>query len=386
MSGQLATFPPNALNEAIGISVVQDMLINITPERMTECFDTCRSIVVDYKRTISQLVNCIFVAARYQFRRIPFLATLVRSLLASMGTYSDQWKTALLASFTRPSNIHGPRCFFLRELMLAKVLTPAEIVTKIRSVFEYRPSHPEELFISFCWFAPEIQQLDQPLFSHFIAQIANAAADRELSPVFVHFMSIFEYLRASDWKLFHESTSFGFNPDHFIVAIARDEVDQLQHTWQFNSNYLPPACVFDSTEVLNESPSLIHVAAYFGAAKCFDYLLSIGANPHVKTPRGLNLTQFAIIGGSPVLMKRVLEMELDKGGMYWAAAKFHHTALFEYLVANLSTEADTPWQIAFNACAESNNLMLLLKCVDHGISVNLEDIVGVCFSLLRPHS
>jgi hypothetical protein len=270
--------------------------------------------------------------------------------------------------------------------MLANVLTASEIVVTIRSVLEYRPSHPEELFISFCWFAPEIQQLDQPLFSNFVAQIAKAAADRELSPVFVHFMSIFEYLRASDWKLFRESTSFGFNPDHFIVAIARDEVQVLQRAAHFNPNYLPPACAFDSTEVLNESPSLIHVAAYFGAAKCFDYLLSMGANPHVRTPRGLNVTQFAIIGGSPVLVKRILEMELEKTGIYWAAARFHHTALFEYLVANLSTGADAPWQVAFNACAESNNLMLLLKCIDHGISVNLEDVVGVCFSLLRPHS
>jgi hypothetical protein len=76
MAGQLATFPADALNEAIGISVVLDMLINITPERMNECTETCRSLVVDYKRTISQLVRCLFVAARYQFRRVPFLATL----------------------------------------------------------------------------------------------------------------------------------------------------------------------------------------------------------------------------------------------------------------------------------------------------------------------
>jgi hypothetical protein len=381
MSSILAHFPPEVLNKVISLSVIQNLLVTLTPERIREVREACRGLLgTDRFVPVSELVHCFFIAAQCQPRRVPFLSTIIRDLAQHGPVPAADFSAALLSSFTRPAGVYSQRCFFLRELMIAEVLAPREIVSAIRVLFEFQPSRPERAFIAFCWFAPEVEHFDPPLFDRLLSDMAKS---NNLPLALSNFLALFDYFKADDWKTMKEAASFGFLPDWAVVAIARDDTAALRRNKQFNPTYHAPPCVYDCSIVLDGSTPMLHVAAYFGSVNCFDYLLSKGANPTAESRRELTLTQYAIAGGNADLLRRVLEMPLDKKGIFAAAAEFHQNVLADYFLVNLAQCSQNPWLELFRASAKTNNLMLLLKCLEHGIALNEGDTFRVCLTFRK---
>jgi hypothetical protein len=379
MHPPIISFPVPILNDAIGISVLQDLLVNLQPERIRDVQSACEGLVSGHRQMpISEVVHCFFVAAQYQPRRVPFLATLLRELTSTGLIPVD----SILATLTRPTSIHGPRCFFLRELMSAEILPAASVVAKIRALLEFQPSHPEHVFTLFCWFAPEIQRFDDPLFVYILSSMTRYEG---LSPALSNFLRLFEFFKANDWKVLKEATCFGFTPDWAVVAIARDEVRVLRENPDFTVHYIAPVCVFDCSPILDPGTPRLHAAAYFGSAKCFDYLLARGADPEAVSLRGTTLTQFAVAGGNPDMIKIVLGMRLDHERILHFSVKFHQNVLAEYFMDHFPHVSEDPWQEAFAASAEGNNVMFLLKCVEHKIRINEADIFDVSFACRKHH-
>jgi ankyrin repeat protein len=141
-------------------------------------------------------------------------------------------------------------------------------------------------------------------------------------------------------------------------------------------SYQLPECVFDCTHILDSKPSLLQVAAFFGSVKCFEFLIAAGADPHTPAQRGLTLADFAVAGGNSELISRVLDLDVDVRGVFATAAKFHRSVAFDFLVENCDVIYESPYSVGFVAAAESNNLSLLLKCIDQGVDVNMRDPVN----------
>jgi ankyrin repeat protein len=238
------------------------------------------------------------------------------------------------------------------------------------------------VFTVFCWFAPEVQRLDEGLFNYILGSMA--AYDGR-SPALSNFLRLYKLFKADDWKLLKESTCFGFTPDWAVVAIARDEVAVLQQNREFTAHYLAPPCVFDCSPIIDPGTPMLHVAAFFGSIKCFDYLLMKGADAEAVSQRGATLTHYAIAGGNPEMIRRVLEMEVDKKGVFRIAAKFHQNELVDYFLEHFSDASEDPWQELFSASVEGNNLTCLLKCIEHGVRVNETDLFEVRFLFKNHH-
>jgi hypothetical protein len=67
-----------------------------------------------------------------------------------------------------------------------------------------------------------------------------------------------------------------------------------------------------------------------------------------------------------------------------SCGRYHQNSLFEW-VLEAGVHLEDPWEAAINPSAETNNLFLLLKCIDHGADVNKLDSRGVFLNLTGLH-
>ncbi|KAH0792545.1 ankyrin repeat protein [Histomonas meleagridis] len=366
--------PDSISKEIQAAAEIQQQLFALKEPQNEELSKKIFSIIDEKLLPLSQIVHSFLVASEHRILLTPHLVGFLKSLISIRNEILPEVKIHLLHSFIQPALIHNPHCFFLRQCMDNGILTPEEVVQQIRYFYMMRPSNPERLFTSICWFAPEIESLDKELFDTIMTMMAICAQSGMLHEVFLSFFNIYGPLHSNNWEILKSCLSFGFNPDKYAIIIAHDDVERLKQDKDLDPNFLIPVCIFDCTRMLDAKPPLIHVAAFFGAEKCFDYLISKGSDPKLTTSKWMTLAQYAFAGGNSNIISKVLKMDISFNGIYEICAKFHRNELFDYLVQNHIKCCDiNPYQIVFTQCAASNNISLMLKCLEKDININEAD-------------
>lgn len=400
MSISIPNFPEEQLNDIIALSSIQETLVTITQEKLDETYSKIKSLFFEVQKfNIKQFIQCFFYAAEYRFRLVPFYCYLIKKIIVNHPDTSENIKKAILHSFIQPASLHSPRCFFIRSCMNQGILTAKEIVEKCRSFYMMRPSNPERLITSFCWFCPEIEAHDIQLYQLVLSSLLHRQKLGMIIPLYDNFLKIVDPLRANNWQLYHSCIQCGFNPDRFAIIICRDEVDALKAEMEKNgfdaNSYFLPHCILDGTHILSEtSPSFLHLAAYFGAFKCLDYLVSIGADISSTSEQHKTLLMFAVAGGNIDMVKKVIEIEestykrkANLQGVFEIAARYHQNHIFEFLLEKISScecahDNIRYFELAINECVISNNISLILKCLEKGVDVNYEDYAYISNDLI----
>lgn len=391
MSNYLSSFPENVLTKAISLSSFQNMLINATQQLLDNILQTIESIFfISKQSTIRQLIHSLFIASEYRYQKVPYYCYILKKVIESHLSENvvDAIKQSLLHSFIQPATIHNPRCFFIRSCMNHNILTAEEIVNSINKFYLTRPSNPDRLIYSFCWFCPEIESINKELFDIIYSTFGRNVVSGMIIPIYVNFFRLFEPLRENNWEVYRTCIQYGFNPDHYAIIICRDEVDILKKEIEKNqidiNGYYAPDFIFDCTHMLGETkPNLIQIASFFGSVRCFDYLISIGADIRQKSDKNKTTLMFAVAGGNIEIIKKLIAIEkekyhqrIDVNKMIETAARFHQNEIFQFFVdISLKNHSDVKeiYQIAINDCAISNNMSLLIKSLEVGVDVNFSD-------------
>ena len=211
-------------------------------------------------------------------------------------------------------------------------------------------SKPEEIvrianeFISdaaFFWFAPQIERINEQGFnSKLLALRARSTDDLKVRG----FLVLYETLRMDNWQVHACIVAKGTNPDSRAMAIRYDCLDELQHIAgkeMFDYNQRIEICPYERCNFVNHRPTLIQYAAFYGAVKCFKWLLFGGADISLKDdPRwgdekrceGKNLLEYAIAGGNTEII-RLIEHAKDQfiPECIDVAVKFKRHAIEEWL-------------------------------------------------------
>ncbi|OHT10031.1 hypothetical protein TRFO_20834 [Tritrichomonas foetus] len=384
MSDFLSVIEESVLNNAISLSVFQEMLIDITDDTLKDIQETIEShFFISKKSSLSTLIHFIFISAEYRVLKVPLYCTLIKNVIIAHKDSEDEIKKKLLNSFIQPAAIHGSRCFFLRSCMNNGIISQQDVVDSCRRLYLMRPSNPERLMTSFCWFCPELEKLDKSLFDIVLSAILKNREMGMIHPTINNFLNIYTPLSQNDWQVYRACLQYGFNPDRLVIMISNDAVEHLEafsKSENFDPNYVVPNCIFDCSQILDSKQTLLQTAAFFGAKKCFSFLLKVGANPELCSDKSKTLLSFAVAGGHHDMIENVLSLDSDLTGALETAVKFHQNEIFDYLLENKVKKTENLIEIyrsIINECAASNNLYLLLKCIENGVDVNYTDCIDV---------
>ena len=256
----------------------------------------------------------------------------------------------------------------ITNLVLNGCMTDKDVFDGFVEYFEKHPEiSPGLSFMLLCGFAVCIDRTDHAFFMNCIEKLKTSLEDDVVNPIFLGFVENLETLRKDDWKAFwkpvyfvHEIHSFMFHDDveNFKKQLAGCKDLDTRQVLGFENIH----------RALDHQPTLLHVAAYFGAEKCFGYLIENGADVHLCDETGKNLVYFAIAGGKLPIIKQCEALKVDFAGAEEAAAEYHRHDILSWL---RSKKPDENLYTIVHAATKFANIKILLSLLEEGVDVNV---------------
>lgn len=165
-----------------------------------------------------------------------------------------------------------------------------------------------------------------------------------------------------------EKIKKGENPDPIPNAIRHDDSDTLQKliiASNFNVNGRATSSVYEICSFMNKKSTLVEYAAFFGAVKCYKYLMLNGA----KYPR--YVFEIGIAGGNSEIIHLIEQNEsffLSNNSAY-NAILFHRLDIFEWLVSN-HPEAIGNYESFLGRCIDESAFSIIELMLREGADPN----------------
>lgn len=169
-----------------------------------------------------------------------------------------------------------------------------------------------------------------------------------------------------------ESDLIPIDGESIEEAIRHDSISELEACFNENQYYqldyrIRPSIQF-GCHFLRNQPTLIQYAAFCSSFNVFKYLLEKGANIDLLDLNNRSLAQFAMAGGNKDIIELLKQKRVSFNGVMKFAVRFHRNDLFEFV-------DDDPIPLLHH-CTASNNVSLVLNCIEHGLNVNQPDILN----------
>ena len=166
MINLLSLFPADALQEAKLVADVENMLMNLSKDNYHQVFDKLKkSAFILSSQRIKQLANHIIFAVSKRYMSIPLYSKLTCDLydLRSDENCLGELHSAFFPIII-PCNVDSRTLYFLYFCVVGSLFTMNDMVNVLRESLEKEPDHISELLTLFCFFAPEVEELDPKMF------------------------------------------------------------------------------------------------------------------------------------------------------------------------------------------------------------------------------
>jgi ankyrin repeat protein len=366
---------------------LQSLLGDLTPETIDDiAAQIIHSNMINTESGIRQIVSAILVTVNTRPLLIPILSQLVGSLASAASPKNVLGNLEGCILKTIYGMLSDPEPFPSEAGSLAFLYQAFRNDAIVHSIehFVKRLSREHSDALSICWilcyFAPELEAADPALFANAVDQVRVSATHHTFPRIFQIFVDQFELLRGNNWRVLKGLRNFFEDAETPSIesCLRHDDIEDLQRrslnpTFSLDTRiastpYLP-------STYLVAQPTLIQVAAFFGARKCFKWLLMNGADLRARDRNFVSLPQMAVAGGDIEIIRLCQGYGLDFYSTPHCAVTFHRNEIFDWLsettAAAVDDEVDIYGQTTFHCACESNNLYVLSKLVSTCKDVNI---------------
>jgi hypothetical protein len=341
--------------------ILHALLFEITQGRISLCIDHIQRIGISAGRLIKEVT----LAAKYRPTRVSLFSDLLMQLCPP-----DLVAKTLLAPHVdnveflcESDRVHLAFVCFERGFLHINQI--AECCSSLLA----SPGRFSTLV--FIWFAPELESSHCQLYTEMFGMFESVWEFEYNSGFLYDVYDQFSRFKIDGWRLLRERrTSCGA----FLRAIMNDNIDELQSLvsvggFKMNQRILRDA--FEWRILHRDYPTLIHVAAFYGAIRCFRYLLLNDADLLLSDFRGKSVAEYAVAGGSTEIVRILDERQCPLDGCLAAAALFHRNEIVDWFIGRDESLLET--EAVLTQSVISGNFHSLMCCVERGISVNAVD-------------
>lgn len=361
--------PIDIIEQSNEIIEMQDYLLNISDETESNVKNYfINSDFLSIPKNIKIFLDIILIFCEIR----PKLISYYCNLLIFLNETNETIKNILLEKFFKASNcdesifLNANRFYFLRRMMMNGLYTQKEIINRIQ---QYSEAHSPEHFYSstiLCYFAPELfkinSELYDSLFELFTKEMELITAPGCLHSIYMNFESLSE----NNFELYIKR----FEQKNYLET---DSIDEFQKTVS-DFNYRIHPSIFGLPPILQNMPTLIQCAAFYGSVKIFKYLLLNDADISMKDGVSRTLVHFAVAGGNLEIVHILDQRKLDFEGSLHVAAKFHQYEIFTWLVENRQISIHDGYVLS--QAAIKINLKEMLFLFENNVDPNLTDDLG----------
>ena len=378
---------------AVTVTTFQKCLWQLRKENKDDTIK--RLLNITPKDDVCLVARNLFVAAQCLYMELPSLAEVIKAYVDVAGKKNKfgMLKQELLR-LTYESLILGepfpkdlPRVALIYHCMNVKVYEQAEIVEFIGSFYDERvQTRKKALCVLLAWFAPEIEEVNKPLFDKILEVAAQVTEFANLHPGYANFLTRLDAFREDNWQKLKLRRLDEAEPRQYLGYILRhDQANSLKLAMERGSaimKRMAPDIHVPCIHV-HDRPSLLMYAAAYQAVNCFQFLSMVkGGSWLPKDDKYRNLSYFAVAGGNITIVRFVQNgTDAFDSGLQIAAA-CHMTPIFHHLFKTSCTDLEAPdknGKKVITTAAAMNNISIVLFCLSRKISILTHENFGVCF-------
>lgn len=166
------------------------------------------------------------------------------------------------------------------------------------------------------------------------------------------------------------------------IAFSQDDDDWLRlylaNHIDCDVNYEVQPSIVTPSELLLDHPPLVSVAAFYGAVRCFKYLMMNNASLGKIDHDGISVSQFATAGGSLEIFRLCEQYKVHDSQCAFVAVSYWKTDIINWIIANddfdLSSSDDLHEQPLICFAASTNNISFVRFLLENGVSFWDHDI------------
>lgn len=360
---------------------LQKLMMDITSERIQDTLlEILESGWINSKTTLKQFVHSCVLAAEYRPKQIETIAILLSDLMTHTNSKTKSEEPSCDNnnnndnddSDTTSQNIDDSNCDIQSQTPNYLHLLPHYLTTTIFRGLYYTKPFPKEsshlcflfncfkhgvspiveiirqieifskdyaktarsLCWIFCYFAPEIEEADPAIFDKLRNILDQVSKKNNFPPVFRHFYNDYENIAKNSWTVFKTKRDQLYHKSTLVSRIRKDDIKffkKLVTTPNFDIDKRILPTLYAQSSYLQNHPTLIQVAALFGAVKTFRFLMLHNADLSARDFHAMSLPQFAVAGGNIEIIRICQQNNLDFSGTLHVAALFHRIEILEWL-------------------------------------------------------
>ena len=340
------------------------------------------SYIVQSNDDLQSLVENFVLAAKCRTVKIPIIASLLNGVRESLGERGD-----ILVHFAfkmlfpkRTSTFERSRLAFIRELYEVNFFTLEKIKQGFerlnRGVNDVRKDIVNEsasndihmyLFGLAIYFGPVLEENAPEIWAEIMEALDwfKDKSTRDLKKL----VTELENAKKNNWELWRQHFDKEFGQQTLRGAISRDDDELMGLILSRGSESVDqhlPDMILEPCDALQNGPTLIQTCAYYGAVKCFKYLLLHEVNLAQKDRVGRTVQQFAILGGSLQIVRLLEQQSLSLDQTIDNAIEMHQMEIFEWLDEQEPIEHVEPHLMTAVMC---NNIAVLVHYKEKGVDL-----------------
>lgn len=338
--------------------------------------------IIEFKSNSLHLVINIFAAYYNSFNDIKIQYRIKNQLFFKLFHIPSRNESILniqgnISSATNNSIVsvsrYFVRAYFLRGLFDSSVYTIYEMVNNIHKFWEiahsastksslYKHIDQTSLVSLLVWFAPELDQINNTFYNDLCEIAKKMMCSRKLPKTFLPLITKIDFYRnEGNWARIQERISKKELGNPMIKILKSDDVKGLQLFFTKSKKqakdvllHLPILDISHNPYwILHYSSTLLHIAAFFGSNKCFDYILNTyhdNIDIMEQNEIGLDVFDFAGAGNSKEIIINLKNRNYNVSKSIRMAFLFHHNELAHFLCNeyHISPQSFLPEIIASN--------------------------------------
>lgn len=341
-----------AKDEVMSCIRLQTLLFSLDESQMEILHDFIKSSIFIHKNRLKSLSHNFLHLIDYRPQKIPILIDFIQNLIQTNPKLSIIEIIFNEIIKTRPN---CSRLFFIHQCIARNLISENQIIPYINS-FDY-----------FLWFAPIVDRLNHPLFEYFISR-----KDENL------FIQTIEEFSKDNWGKHKHFASTGMNHHEVARLIRIDDIENLKKVPHLNVNMRLPTSPFESIDILNHGCTLLHYATYFNSIECYKEMIEKGASPYATDFNGQNCINFAVAGESLTILNELLKSSSNESESLFKKNLTNAilcSAIYHQSILNDHSNFVSISSLFLNAAA-SDNLSLILNCIENNVDVNCANHSG----------
>ena len=178
--------------------------------------------------------------------------------------------------YTKPFPKESSHLCFLFNCFKHGVSPITDIIRQIKIFSKDSSKTARSLCWIFCYFAPEIEEADPDLFDKLRSILDQVSKKSHFPPVFRHFYNDYENIAKNNWTVFKTKRDQLYHKNTLVSRIRKDDVKFFTNlvtspNFDIDKRILPT--IYAQSSYLQNHPTLIQVAAFFGSVKIFRFLM-----------------------------------------------------------------------------------------------------------------